>query len=80
MSQKCKLSKKAVQVKEQISEAVVCRCSSKWVFLKVSQIPQETTCVESPFNKVAGPETSTQVFSCEICEIFKNSYFTEEFQ
>ena len=31
--------------------------------------------LESLFNKVAG--TPTQVFSCEICEIFKNTYFEE---
>ena len=36
------------------------------------------------FNKVAGvawnsinKETLAQVFSCEFCEIFKNTYFTE---
>ena len=35
------------------------------------------------FNKVAGPATlwkercSTQVFSCEICKAFKNTFFTE---
>ena len=48
------------------------------MFLKISQISQENT-------KVAGPrpasfikkETRTQVFSCEICEIFKNTYLEE---
>ena len=29
------------------------------------------------FNKVAGLETLTQVFSCEFCKIFKSTYFTE---
>ena len=41
--------------------------------------------MESVFNKVAGlqarnyikKDTLTQVFSCEICEIFKNTYFEE---
>ena len=38
--------------------------------------------MESLFNKVAGlglqhKGTPTQVFSCEICEIFKNTYFEE---
>ena len=29
------------------------------------------------FKKVAGLRTPTQVFSCEFCEIFKNTFFTE---
>ena len=41
--------------------------------------------LESLFNKVIGlqawnffkKETPTQVFSCEICEIYKNTYFEE---
>ena len=38
--------KKAVLIKsEQVSEAVVRRCSSNQVFLKISQIPQKNTCV-----------------------------------
>ena len=44
---------------------------SKKVFLKISQILQENTCVRVSFNKVA----------CrEIYEIFKNSYFEENLQ
>ena len=30
------------------------------------------------FNKVAGLEIMTQVFSCEFCEISKNTFFTEQ--
>ena len=48
-------------------------CSVKKVFLKISQISQENTCLF--FNKVAGLQNPTQMFSCEICEIFKNTYF-----
>ena len=41
--------------------------------------------LKSPFNKVAGlkvcifikKETPTQLFSCEYCEILKNSFFTD---
>ena len=33
---------------------------------------------ESLFNKVAKKETLTQLFSCEFCEIFKNTFFTEQ--
>ena len=35
-------------------EAVVRRCSSKWIFLKILQIAQGTPVLESLFNKVAG--------------------------
>ena len=41
-------------------EAAVCRCSTKQMFLKVSQIPQQKTCVGVFFfNKVAEPAKST---------------------
>ena len=51
--------------------------------LKVSLIPQEDACVGVFFNKVAEPaklatlikEISTQLFYCEICEIFKHTFF-----
>ena len=41
---------------------------------------------ESLFNKVASPgrfiktENPTEVFSCEFCEILKNTIFTEQLQ
>ena len=58
-------------------EAVVCRCSSKKLFWKISQISQETAVLESLFNKATGlrSETPTQLFSCEVCVIFKNAFF-----
>ena len=51
----------------------------------MSQISQEKPVLESLFDKVAGLRSCnfikkrllTQVFSCEICEIFKNIYFEE---
>ena len=57
------------------------RCSIKKMYLKISQISQETT-YESLLNKAAGlelyqKETLTQLLSCEICEIFKNAYFED---
>ena len=73
------LLKRAVQVKEQVSEIVVLglqiRCSQK--FLKFQR---KTPVLESLFNKVADlqayqKETSPQVFSCEICKISKNTFF-----
>ena len=49
--------------------------SLKKVFLRLSQISQEKTCVRSVFNKVYLKETPAQVFSGEICENFKSIYF-----
>ena len=69
-------------MKNQILEAVVQLCSVKKVFLKISQNSQKNTCVRvSFFNKVAGLRLATllkkkllaQVFSCENCEISKNT-------
>ena len=63
-------------------KAVIHRCSSKYVFLKISQISHENTCVESLFDKVAGLRPATwlkrdfhTIHSCEFCEIFKNTFF-----
>ena len=55
----------------------------KRVFLEISQNLQENTCTwDSFFNKVAGlglnviqKEFLAQVFSCEFCEISKNTFF-----
>ena len=61
-------------------EAVVKRCSVKKVSLKISEKSQENTCA-SLFFKSFLPvnfikkETLVQVFSCEFCEIFKNTFF-----
>ena len=54
----------------QFMEAVL----QKKVFLDISQISQENTCVEVSFYLKENP---TQVLSNEICEIFKNTYFEE---
>ena len=56
----------------------------KKVFLKMSQNWQENNCVGvSFFNKVSGfspailwkKRTPTQVFSCEFCKMFEDTYF-----
>ena len=73
-----------VQVK--LSEAAVRRCSSKQVFLKISQCSQKTPVFESLFNKAGAlkacifikKEIPTQVFSCEYCKIFKNSFLVKD--
>ena len=44
------------------------------VFLETPENPQKNTCAESLFIK---EETPAQVFSCEFCEISKNTFFTE---
>ena len=46
------------------------------MFLKISSISQENTRVGISLIKLQA-ETSTQVLSCEIYEIFKNTYFEE---
>ena len=46
----------------------------KKVFLKISQISQENTCARVSFFI---KETLAQMFSCEFCEISKNTFFTE---
>ena len=57
----------------------------KKAFLKISQNSQESTCARvsfliklqgSAFNFIT-KKTLAQLFSCEFCEIFKSTYFTE---
>ena len=48
---------------------------SEKVFLKISQDSQENTCVGVSFITKLQASGSTQVFSREICEIFKNTFF-----
>ena len=43
---------------------------------KFRNIHRKTPVLESLFNK-ALKETPTQVFSCKLCDIFKNIYFEE---
>ena len=47
----------------------------KIMFLKILQNSQENTCVAWSFIK---KETLANVFSCEFCEISKNTFFTEQ--
>ena len=49
------------------------RHSIKKVFLKIWQNSQENTCVCNFIKK----ETLAHVLSCEFCEMFKNTFFTE---
>ena len=65
-----------------VTEAVSRRCSVKKTFLEISQNSQENTCARVPFliklralafNFIKN-ETLTKVFSCEYCEISKNTF------
>ena len=69
-----------VQVK--LSEAAVRRCTSKQVFLKISQCSRKTPVFESLFNKAEGLKPCIFIkkkFSCECCETFKSSLLVEHF-
>ena len=61
-------------------EAVVLRCSVKKVLLEISQNSQENTCARDSFLinlhlNFIEKESLAQVFSCEFCEISKNTFF-----
>ena len=65
-------------------EAVVRTCSAEKVFLEISQNPQGNTFVRVSFliersGTLLKKETLAQVFSCELCEICKNTFFKEHF-
>ena len=50
----------------------------KKVFLKISQNSQENTCAGArPATLLTKKLWLAQVFSCEFCEVFKNTFFTE---
>ena len=52
------------------SEAATTGVLRKKVFLEISEIWQENTCASNFIKK----ETLKQVFSCEFCEISKNTF------
>ena len=66
-------------------EAVAWMCSVIKMFLNILQNSQENTCISLFFNKVAGrrpqackfikKETLAEMFSCQFCEISKNTFF-----
>ena len=62
---------------EAATKSVLC----KKKFLEISQNSQENSCTRVSFLIKAynfiKKETLAQVFSCEFCEIFKNTFFTE---
>ena len=71
-----------ISLRRKVAEAATGGVLKSKVFLKISQHLQEKKCVGAFFNNVAsrGPanlikEILWQVFSCEYCELFKNTYF-----
>ena len=60
-----------------MSEAVVWRYFVKKVFLGISQNSQENTCARSLACIIIKKEALAQGFSCEFCEIYKDTFFTE---
>ena len=64
-------------------EAVVRRCSVKKVFLENLQNSQEITCARVSFLiklqawSCIKKETLAQVFSCEFCDISRNTFVTK---
>ena len=70
-------------IKRPTAEAVARRCSVKKVLLKILQNSQEETCkidLKINFRMNLKIDSSTVVFSCKSCEIFKNTYFVEHRQ
>ena len=59
--------------KQQFSGVLEGRCPEK-----IRKFHKETPVLELLFNKVSrNKETPAQAFSCEFCEAFKNTFFTE---
>ena len=61
------------------------KCSVRKDVSEISQNLQENTCARASFliklqasgSNFTKKETLAQVFSCELCEIFKNDFFVE---
>ena len=72
-----------MKLTEAVTRGVLC----KKVFLEISQNSQENTCARVSFLiklqaetcNFIKKETLAQVFSCEFCEISKNTFFIEHF-
>ena len=65
--------------REELSEVATRGVPQKKVFLKTSQNSQENTCARVSFltKLQASGLQLAKVFSCEFCEIFKNTFFIE---
>ena len=84
MSQKCKLLKRAVQVKEQVSEAGVRRLQIRWS----CKFHRKTSVLESIFNKAAGLKVCNSIkkrlqhrcFPMKFAKFLGKPFFTKEYQ
>ena len=66
-------SRKRSTQKQPFSGVLPGRCPEK-----IRKFHKKTPVLESLFNKVSrNKETPAQVFSCEFCKAFKNTFFTE---
>ena len=64
---------KKIHAKVAILKCIQDRCTEK-----IRKLHKETPVLESLFKKVSrNKETPAQVFFCEFCEAFKNTFFTE---
>ena len=61
-------------IKSQYKESPTASVLKKKIFWKISQNSQENTCTRVSFLIRMTP---AQIFSCEFCEIFKTTVFTE---
>ena len=66
VSVSCIVIKKNLQISHTNTDAVARRCSVKKVFLEISQNSQENICTRV--------SVLIKVFSCEFCEISKNTF------
>ena len=77
------LRKLTVSTRLWYTEAATRGVWCKKMFVEIWQNSQENTCARASFliklqaYNFIKKETLTQVFSCEFCKIFKNTYFTE---
>ena len=60
---------------QSIDRSSYLRCSVKKVFLEISQNSQENTCARASTCNFVKIVTLAQVFSCEFCNISKNTFF-----
>ena len=75
-SAKYNIFRKGLLSTSECLEAVAQRCFVKKVLLEISQNSQENTCARASFliKNFIKEEALTQVFSCEFCEISKNTF------
>ena len=74
VSVSCIVIKKNLQISHTNTDAVARRCSVKKVFLEISQNSQGSICTRVSVLIKLQASGLQQVFSCEFCEISKNTF------